>query len=89
MRKATPDKRASQDAKQAGKTALEQYGELVLLVRDNPMVFLGCGELAIFFRVPDEYVTAANKAKDTPFIGKNCRPDRLSKWFDDHGGMTT
>lgn len=65
-----------------------EYEEVLDLVQRNPRAWLGCGELATLFRIPAPYITAASKAKDTPFIGKSCHPDELDKWLRNHPGMT-
>lgn len=77
-------------AKRASKPNSEdsEYERLVALVAANPRAWLGCGELAIYFRLPPEYITAASTDKDTPFIGKNCNPDLLDAWLRSHPGLT-
>lgn len=65
-----------------------EYEAIVALVTANPRAYLGVGELAIYFRLPDVYITAASTAKDSPFIGKNCHPDLLDAWLRAHPGLT-
>lgn len=64
------------------------YERLVALVTANPRAWLGVAELSMYFRLPSVYITAASKAKDSPFIGTNCHPDLLDAWLRAHPGLT-
>lgn len=75
-------------AKRTSKPAeASEYDTLVALVAANPRAWLGAGELATYFRLPEVYITAASKAKDSPFIGKSCHPDLLDAWLRAHPGL--
>lgn len=71
----------------SSKPEASEYETLVALVSANPRAWLGVGELATYFRLPETIVTAACNGNDSPFIGKNCHPDLFDQWLRDHAGL--
>lgn len=66
---------------------LSRYEEVLAMVTANPRAWLGVGELAILFRLPETEISAVSTAKDSPFRGKNCHPAMLDEWLRAHTGF--
>lgn len=64
-----------------------EYEKLLLLVAANPRAWLGVGELALYFRLPETLVSSACGGKDSPFVGKSCHPDLFDAWLRAHAGL--
>lgn len=65
----------------------EDARTLLALAKENPWHLFGCGELASLMCVTDGLMTAINKERDTPFIGKKARPEWICEWMQKHPGF--
>lgn len=65
----------------------DETKQLVALAKENPWRLFGCAELAKIMDADGKLITAINKATDTPFIGKKCRPEWVTAWLQSHGGF--
>jgi len=62
---------------------------LVKLAKENPWHLFGCAELAFIMDIDRGLLTAINKERDTPFIGKKARPEWVIEWMQKHPGFSS
>lgn len=61
---------------------------LVIEAKENPWRLFDCGEIGTILSANAEIIAAINRAADTPFVGKKCRPEWVIDWLRAHPGWT-
>lgn len=65
----------------------KETAALVKLAKENPWRLFNCGELAQILNVDDSVLSALNRERDCPLVGKKGRPEWVVAWMQDHRGF--